>query len=374
MRPDRPLVTAVVTVARPDARLGETLESLTRQLPDPGLLEVLLVDRTAPGTGPAAHGALGAPGQAGLPLLRRLDAHGLGPSAAHNLATAIATGRHLTYLGGDDVLAPGRLEVLAGVLTRLGCDFVRTDHARGDDAGVVHLRAPESRRGTALDPRGPLRAFPTRSTADLRSVEVGMFDARLADAGLLDLPDDLYWSAERPWTWRLHLRARAYAVVDAPEILLRRAQRPRSGDGAPEEGTDAAAGAPGRRPDLVAGLRRTLDVVLADPQAERFLPRLARELVDAVGQVLEPAHAAPRGARGARAGRDSAALERETRTLLESLPPAIVRDAVGGSSPACRSALHAVLPRRGATARHPRAAGPRLETHGTLDAALRAAR
>ena len=154
----------------------------------------------------------------GLQVVRHSAAVGL--ADARNAGVAVARGRYVTYLDGDDWLAPGYLAELVSAIEGLACDFVRVDHVQVEGRKRVTHWAPEGRRDVVLDPRsGILPAF-QRTMVDYPYAWAGIYRRDL-DA-LLHFPGSLHTAEDRPWIWRLHREAGSYAVVSLAGLFYRR--------------------------------------------------------------------------------------------------------------------------------------------------------
>ncbi|MFI0237111.1 glycosyltransferase family 2 protein [Streptomyces sp. NPDC016845] len=145
-----------------------------------------------------------------------------GLATARNTGIDAAEGRYLTFLDGDDWLAPGYLPELVETIDRLDVDFVRTDHVQVTGLTRTVHRAPEGRRHVALDPRGSILPVGESTMVDYPYAWAGVYHRRLLDRGLLRFHDGLRTAEDRPWIWDLHRRADSYAVASLRGLFYRR--------------------------------------------------------------------------------------------------------------------------------------------------------
>jgi glycosyltransferase involved in cell wall biosynthesis len=145
-----------------------------------------------------------------------------GLATARNTGTDAAEGRYLTYLDGDDWLAPGYLAQLVDSIRRHDVDFVRTDHVQVTGIERTVHRAPEGRRNRPLDPRTSIFPVDETTMVDYPYAWAGIYDRRLLDKGMLRFHDGLRTAEDRPWIWDLHRRAESYAVASLRGVFYRR--------------------------------------------------------------------------------------------------------------------------------------------------------
>jgi glycosyltransferase involved in cell wall biosynthesis len=145
-----------------------------------------------------------------------------GLATARNTGIDASEGRYLTFLDGDDWLAPGYLAELVDAIERFDVDFVRTDHVQVTGIERTVHRAPEGRRHTPLDPRTSILPVDDTTMVDYPYAWAGVYHRRLLDKGMLRFHDGLKTAEDRPWIWDLHRRAESYAVASLRGVFYRR--------------------------------------------------------------------------------------------------------------------------------------------------------
>ncbi|MGR6920973.1 glycosyltransferase family 2 protein [[Actinomadura] parvosata] len=252
----------------------------------------------------------------GLVVIRNPAPVGL--ADARNTGLSAATGRYVTYMDGDDWLAPGYLARLVEAIDGLGCDFVRVDHVQVEGRKRVVHRAPLARRGTVLAPRDAILPAGVRTMVDYPYAWAGIYRRSLGD--LLHFPGSLHTAEDRPWIWRLHREAATFAVVSLAGIFYRRmvaGSLTQVGDERQLHFFDA------------------FELVFKDLEPE-FLPKAARNFCALlahhleIGERLTPALRARFEERGAQ--------------MVRSLPPELVAGAVSRMSAERESVLRALVP------------------------------
>lgn len=204
-------LSVIVPVRDGERYIADALASLARNARSD--IEVIVVD----------DGSVDATGQiaadfAGVSVMRH-DAP-VGLADARNAGLTLASGRYVTFMDGDDWVAPGYLARLVDAIDGLGCDFVRVDHVQVEGRKRVVHRAPLSHRGSPLVPREHILPADVRTMVDYPYAWAGVYRRSLGD--LLRFPGSLHTAEDRPWIWRLHREASSFAVVSLAGLFYRR--------------------------------------------------------------------------------------------------------------------------------------------------------
>ncbi|MDX2648761.1 glycosyltransferase family 2 protein [Streptomyces sp. PA03-1a] len=188
-----------------------------------------------------------------------------GVAQSRNSGLDAAGGTYVTFLDGDDWYARGYLDELVAGIERLGCDFVRTGHVKATGTERVVHRPPARRWDAVLDPRDAITPSHVSTMVDYPFVWAGIYHRRLFEDGGMRYSTSLRTAEDREWVWRLHLTARSFAVIRPVGVFYRR--------GVSDSLTQISDG---RQLDFIPAHDAILDDVLADREAERFLPKIVR--------------------------------------------------------------------------------------------------
>ena len=254
----------------------------------------------------------------GAVLLRHEKNGGL--ATARNTGLDASRGEYVTYLDGDDWVAPGFYERLLGSIEGLGCDFVRTDHVQFTARARTVRRVPVGRRDEVLRPRDWILPEHRSTSVDYPYAWAGIYHRRLADRGLLHFTDGLRTAEDRPWIWRLHREAATFAVVSLAGVFYRRmvsGSLTRVGDERQLHFFDA------------------FELVFKDLE-EEFLPKAVRNFCALLAHHLEIADRFTPQLR--------ARFEERGAAMVRTLPTDLVTEAAGRMSMEREATLRALLP------------------------------
>lgn len=188
-----------------------------------------------------------------------------GLSGARNVGVEAAPeADYYAFLDGDDYVAPGYYPKLHRTIADLGVDMVRVDHVKVTGRKRTVHRVPHP-RNVVDSPRNGILPVDGMSSVDFPNAWSGVFHRTLADQGLLEFNEDLRTCEDRPWNWRLHLRAETFAVAGLLGVHYRR-----------DVSTSLTRISDSRQFDFLKACDGIVADVLADPEADRFLPKALR--------------------------------------------------------------------------------------------------
>jgi glycosyltransferase involved in cell wall biosynthesis len=239
----------------------------------------------------------------GAVLLRHERNRGL--ATARNTGLDAATGRYVTFLDGDDWLAPGYYRELVTAAEELGCDFLRTDHVQCTGSNRTLARVPHGRRGVVTSPREAILPADRSTSVDYAYAWAGIYHRRLLEDGLLHFTPGLRTAEDRPWIWRLHREAASFAVVGLLGVFYRR-------------GVASSLTQIGdvRQLDFLRAFDQVVAETAEDPDAARLLPKAVRTYCAIISHHLTSGRFEPRVERTLRA-RSAAALRRLPADVLD---------------------------------------------------------
>lgn len=205
-------------------------------------------------------------GARSLPGARVMLQEHAGVSALRNAGVDAAEGGYLTFMDGDDWMAPGYLPQLVKAMDELDVDFLRTDHVKSTGSAREIVRVPHGRRNVALDPRTCVLPADRPSLVDYPNLPFGAYHRRTVDRGLMRMPEELRTAEDRLWSWRMHLAAESVAVVGLMGMHYRRSVA-----------TSLTQIGDERQLDFIRSCEMVFDMLAKDPDGDRFLPKAVRQ-------------------------------------------------------------------------------------------------
>jgi len=201
-----------------------------------------------------------------LPGARVLLQEHAGVSALRNAGLDASEGEYLTFMDGDDWMAPGYLPQLVTAMDDLDVDFLRTDHIKCTGSQRDIVRVPHGRRNVALDPRTCILPADRPSLVDYPNLPFGAYHRRTVERGLMRMPENLRTAEDRLWSWRMHLAAESVGVVGLLGMHYRRSVS-----------TSLTQIGDERQLDFIRSCELVFEMLAKDPDGERFLPKAVRQ-------------------------------------------------------------------------------------------------
>ena len=268
-------------------------------------VELLFVDdHSRDATPDIAAAALG-----GFPLARllHLDAT-TGLSAGRNRGLEEAAAPVVTFLDGDDWIAPRYLDAALARFEERDVDVMRVDHTRvtGNRRDVV--RNPIGVRGRPVDVREHILPVHRPSIVDFPTAWGGFYRRSFLLEHGLTFAEELLTAEDRDWWWRVLLSDGRVSFEDLNGYRYRRGVT-----------TSLTQIGDARQLHYFDSLERSLAAVSADREAERFLPKLWRGYLAILLSQHRRAARLSASARAEQARRNAAVLARVPQALLHRI-------------------------------------------------------
>ncbi|MGW2177450.1 glycosyltransferase family 2 protein [Streptomyces sp. NPDC001732] len=247
-------------------------------------------------------------------VLRRHERN-RGLATARNTGLDASSGRYVTFLDGDDWLAPGHCADLVAAMDRLGCDFLRTDHVQCRAKSRTVARVPHGLREVPMRPRDAILPVGRTTSVDYPYAWAGVYHRRLVERGLIHFTDGLRTAEDRPWIWRLHREAESFAAVGLLGVFYRR-------------GVSSSLTQIGdvRQLDFIRAFDQVLEETARDPEADALLPKAVRTYCALISHHLATISKFEPAVARALLDRGAAALHRMPQDILKETVDAMDAD------------------------------------------------
>lgn len=265
-------------------------------------IELLFVDDHSSDETPAmAEASLG-----GFPNARLLRLDGTtGLSAGRNVGLDAATAPVVTFLDGDDWIAPGYLDAALARFEERDVDVMRVDHTRVTGVQRQVIRNPIGVRGRPVVARDHVLPVHRPTIVDFPTAWGGFYRRDFLLEHGLRFAEELLTAEDRDWWWRVLLTDCRMVFEDLNGYRYRRGVA-----------TSLTQIGDARQLHYFDSLDRSLAAVSADRDAERFLPKVWRGYLAILLSQHRQAARLHGPARHEQARRNAEVLERVPQHLL----------------------------------------------------------
>lgn len=228
-----------------------------------------------------------------------------GLSAGRNRGLGEAAAPIVTFLDGDDWIAPGYFDEALARFEERTVDVMRVDHTRVTGTRREVVRNPIGIRGVALSVREHVLPVSRPTVIDNPTAWGGFYRRDFLLEHGLRFHEELLTAEDRDWWWRVALADGRVSFEDLNGYRYRRGV-----------GTSLTQIGDSRQLHYFDSLDRSLAAVTADRQADRFLPKVWRAYLSILLSQHRKAERLHAAARHEQARRNADVLARVPREIL----------------------------------------------------------
>lgn len=304
-----PLLSVLIPI-RDVARFVGTLTTTLRTNRRPDIEYVFIDDHSVDETAGIVRRAM-----SGSTAWRMVDLdETTGLSAGRNAGLAASDAPVVTFLDGDDWIAPGYLDAALDRFEQRDVDVLRVDHTQVTANRREVIRNPIGVRGTAVRARDYVLPVHRPSVIDFPTAWGGFYRRDFLERNALTFDESLLTAEDRDWWWRVVLADGRMSFEDLNGYRYRRGVL----NSLTQIGDE-------RQLHYFDSLDRALPVVTADRDAARFLPKLWRGYLSIIlSQYRRADRLSPRARRMQR---------RRSREVLARVPQDLLRNVLVGMAP-----------------------------------------